>query len=133
MQICLLKIIGHRSVESTALTKLWRAYADAAAVTQFVDLVEQINDIETDLNAPGDIRNFQISLKRDVNGSIIGHTLGVGEAATKSAPVEEIAGKFPVLPGVSSTDGGRPALVVVEEHPMFVNECIFGGIEKKLG
>src|SRR5256885_12860171 len=125
-----LKVVRDRAVESAALSKLRRANADSAPVTQFVDLVEQIHDIETNLKAPGDIRNFQISLKRDINGSVIGHTFGVGKAPAKSTAVEEIAGKFPVLPGVSSTNGGGPALVVVEEDPMFVNECVFGRIEK---
>src|SRR5205085_6110793 len=126
------KIVSHRSIKPAPLSELRCADADSAAITQFVDLVEQIDDIETDLKASGDIRNFQISLKRDINGSIIRHTFGVGEAATKSTAVEPIAGEFPILPGVSGPNRGGPALVVIQEDPMFVDECVFGRIEKKL-
>ncbi len=41
------EIIGNRAVETATLPKLRRAHANAAAVAQFVNLVEQIHHIET--------------------------------------------------------------------------------------
>src|SRR5438270_13136690 len=43
------EIVGHGSVKTTALPKLRRAHADATAVAEFVDVIEQVNNIEPDL------------------------------------------------------------------------------------
>ena len=43
------KIVGDCAVKTAALAELRRADANAAAVAQFVDLIENIHDIETDL------------------------------------------------------------------------------------
>src|SRR5882762_7487753 len=128
-----LKIVSHRAVEAAALTELRRADPDAAAVTQFVDLVEEIHDIEPDLEAAEDPRNFHNALQRQVHCPIIRNALGVGETASKSASVKKIARDFPVVPGVGSADSGGPSLIVIEKDPMFVDERILGGVEKKLG
>jgi hypothetical protein len=45
-----LEVVGYSAVESSPLTELWRADSDAAAVTQFVDRVENVDDIEADFN-----------------------------------------------------------------------------------
>ena len=52
------KIVGDCAVKTAALAELRRADANAAAVAQFVDLIENIHDIETDLER---------SLLRDLN------------------------------------------------------------------
>ena len=43
-----LKVVSNRAVESATLPELRRAHADAAAITDFVDFVEQVDDIEAD-------------------------------------------------------------------------------------
>jgi hypothetical protein len=40
------EIIGNRAVETTSLPKLRRAHANAAAVAQFVNLVEEVHNVE---------------------------------------------------------------------------------------
>ena len=45
-----LKLVGNSAIKTTALAKLRRADTDAAAVTQFVDRVENIHYIETDFD-----------------------------------------------------------------------------------
>jgi hypothetical protein len=40
------EIVGNRAVETATLAKLRRAYSDTAAVTQFINLVEQIHHVE---------------------------------------------------------------------------------------
>ena len=44
------KIVRNCPVKSAALAKLRRAHADAAAVAQLIDLVEQVHDIEPDFD-----------------------------------------------------------------------------------
>ena len=57
------KIVSYRPVKSAAGAKLRGEDADTAAIAQFVNFIEQIGDIESDFEAAGDIRNFEISLK----------------------------------------------------------------------
>src|SRR5690349_12769699 len=126
------KIICDCAEETAAHSELRRADPDAAAVAQFVDFIEEINNVETDFETPGGVGNFHVSLKRDVHGRVIGNALGISKPAAQSAAVKKIAGEFPVLPGVSASDGGSPTLVVIEEHPMFINVGVFVGIEEEL-
>src|SRR5207302_9864668 len=51
------EIVRHGSVKSPALPKLRRATANAAAVAQLVDRVENVDDIETNFNG-GLLRDF---------------------------------------------------------------------------
>ena len=44
------KFVGDCAVKAAALAELRCANADAAAVAQFVDFVEQVHDIETDFD-----------------------------------------------------------------------------------
>ena len=44
------KIVGDSAVETAALAELRRADTDAAAIAQFVDCVENVDDIETDFD-----------------------------------------------------------------------------------
>ena len=41
------KIVGDRAVKAAALAELRRAYADASAIAELVDFVEQVHNIET--------------------------------------------------------------------------------------
>src|SRR5437763_8423936 len=45
------KVVGDSAVKSAALTELRRPDSDAAAVTQFVDRIENVDDIETDFDS----------------------------------------------------------------------------------
>lgn len=56
------KIISDCAVETTALTELRRVYADATAVTQLVNLVEQVHNIESHLKGP-DLRDSKAPLQ----------------------------------------------------------------------
>ena len=58
------KIVGDRAVKAAALAELRRTDTNTAAVAQLVDFVEQIYDVEADLKASRDLRNFQITLQR---------------------------------------------------------------------
>src|SRR5437764_9331887 len=127
------KIVCDRAVKAAALAELRRADADAATVAQLVNFVEEIHDIETDLKTARDVRNLEVSLKRQIRGSVIGHAFGIGETAPKSASVKPIAGQFPIVPGVSCADGGGPSLVVIEEDATLVDEGILIRIKQKLG
>src|SRR5437588_7415945 len=91
-----LKIVSHRAVETAALTELRCADPDAAAVTQFVDLVEEIHDIEPDLKIT-QLGNLQVPLERQIDCSVIRNAFGVGKATAKSASIKEITRDFPVV------------------------------------
>lgn len=81
-----LEIVGYRSVEAAALAELQRADADPAAVSEFVDFVEQVHYIETHPDrARASHRN--ISLHSEVKGFIRWKLLGVGEASAQAIPV----------------------------------------------
>src|SRR5437660_5371818 len=125
------EIVSDRAVETATLAKLRRAHTDAAAVAQLVDLVEQIDNIEADLKI-ADSGNLQIPLKRQINGCVIGHAFGVGEASPKPSSVEKISRRFPVVPSVGSAGCGGPSLVVIEKHPVFVDEGKLIWIKQKL-
>ena len=47
----LLKIVGHCAVKTATLAELRRPDTDAAAVTQFIDRVQNVDDIETDFDS----------------------------------------------------------------------------------
>src|SRR6266404_193431 len=92
------KIVSDRAVEAATLAELRRANADAAAVAQLVDLVEQIDNIEADFDCP-DFWNGENTLKRGIDGFVWMTFFRVGETSPKSVAVEEISGRLPVVPG----------------------------------
>ena len=62
------KIVGDSAIKTAALAELRRADSDAASVAQFIDLIENIHDIETDLER---------SLFCDLNPALTRVTLNV--------------------------------------------------------
>ena len=59
------KIVGDSAIKTTALAKLRRPDSDAAAVAQFVDSVENVDDIETDFDGSL-FRDLDLALQIDV-------------------------------------------------------------------
>jgi len=57
------EIVRHGSVKSAALPKLRRADSDAAAVAEFIDIIQEVHKIEPDFEQT-DLRDLQISLQR---------------------------------------------------------------------
>src|SRR5205823_9713934 len=125
------KIVGDRAVETAALAELRRANADAAAVAQLVDLIEQVDDIEPDFDDP-DFWNCEDTLKRGVDSFIWMTFFRVGETSAQAVPVEKINSRFPVAPSVRETGRRSHALVVIEEDPVLANVSQLVGVEQVL-
>ena len=118
------EIVSHGSVKSTALPKLRRANADAAAIANLVNFVEQVHDIEPDFDRPFSAERdspFYSEIQRFV-GMIL---LGVGEAASQSISVERVGGKGPIVPSVGYSARPGETLIVVEKDPVILDEGKF--------
>src|SRR5690349_20458122 len=110
---------------------LRRSYPDARAVAQFVDAVEGVDDDQTRVEL-ADQRLVEMLDHPEVDLSIDGQTVRVGKAAAQSAadqPVEREGGSAEI---VGAAERSRHALVVIEKHPMAVDEGQFVGIEIEL-
>ena len=97
------KIVRNCPIESPALAELRRAHADSTAVAEFVDVIQQVNNIEPDLEQT-DLRDLQISLQRQIDGRVLRHGLDVGKTPVKSTAVEDVESAFPFLPGVGTAE-----------------------------
>ena len=72
------KIVSDRSVKPPPLTELRCTDTDAAAITQFVDCVENVHDIETDFDSSL-LRDLDLALQADVECLVGMVLLGVCE------------------------------------------------------
>ena len=126
-----LKGVTDCPVKSTTLSKLRRAHADAAAITDFVDFVEQVDDIEPDRDG-GLVRNLYLALQTEIKCFVGMKFHGVGKAPPQAVAIESVDGRFPIVPRVGRA--GRPgkALVVIEEDPIFLDVSQLIRIEKEL-
>src|SRR5205814_7036963 len=114
------EIVRHRAVKSAALPKLRCANADAAAVAQLVNLIEQIHDIETNFDRLSSTQRnstFHSQVQSFV-GMIL---LRVGKAAPQSIPIKCVGGKTPVVPAIGDPGRVGEALIVIEEDPVIAN------------
>ena len=96
-----------------------RADANARAVAQFVDVVEQIDDVQ-----PGGefvVADFEFMGEPSIDLPIVWQTVGIGEAGAKAGAIDRLSGKRRVVPFVGAARRARPALIVVEIDPMVLN------------
>src|SRR5213078_1282030 len=98
------KIVGDRAVEAAALAKLRRAHADPAAITQLVDRVEDIDDVETDFDGSL-LRDLDPALQTNVERFVGMILLRVGETAPQSIAVKSIDGRSPIVPRIGDPGG----------------------------
>ena len=108
-----------------------RAHADSTAVAEFVDVIQQVNNIEPDLEQT-DLRNLQISLQRQIDGRVLRHGLDVGKTPVKSTAVEDVESAFPILPGVGTAERRSNALVVIEKNPVILDKFELVRVEQEL-
>src|SRR4029077_19914186 len=115
------KIVRNCPIESPALAELRRAHADSTAVAEFVDVIQQVNNIEPDLEQT-DVRDLQISLQGQIDGRVLRHGLDVGKTPVKSTAVEDVESAFPILPGAGTAGRRSNALLVIEIDPVILDK-----------
>src|SRR5207248_4252195 len=108
------EIVRHRAVKSAALPKLRCANADAAAVAQLVNLIEQIHDIETNFDRLSSTKRNS-AFHSEVQSFVGMILLRVGKAAPQSIPIKRVGGKTPVVPAIGDPGRAGEALIVIEE------------------
>ena len=108
-----------------------RSHPNAAAVAQFIDFVENVYDIETDIER-GFLRKLDPARRADVECLVRMVLLCVGETAAQSIPIKPIDRRSPVLPRERNTAGTGETLVVVEKDPVLADLIKFVPIEKEL-
>src|SRR5439155_12140545 len=98
------KIVGDRAVKAAALAELRCTDTDAAAVTQFVERVENVDDIEADFNGSL-LRDLDPALQTNAERFVGMILLRIGETAPQSIAVKSIDGRFPIVPRVRDPSG----------------------------
>src|ERR1700745_1605350 len=93
------KFVGDRSVEPAALAELRREHPDAAAAAQFVNFVEQVHNIETDLESRL-FRDLNPARQVDVECLVRTELLSIGKTLAQAIAIEAIDSRSPVLPCV---------------------------------
>ena len=119
------KIVRDSAIKTTPLAKLRRPDTNAATVTQFVDSVENVDDIETDVECSLR-RNLDSAGKADIECFVGVVLLSIGKSSAQSVPIESVDGQSPIVPRVGNTGGTGETLIVIEEDPVFpdVSELI---------
>src|SRR5882757_2797556 len=115
-----LKLVGDSAIKTTALAKVRRPDSDAAAVAQFVDSVENVDDIETDFDSSL-LRDLNSALQADVECLVGMVLLSVGKTSAQSVSIKSVDGQFPVVPSVGDASRTGETLIVVEEHPVLLD------------
>src|ERR1700730_13608545 len=126
------EIVRNRSVESAALTELGREHADAAAVTQLVNCVENVDDVEANFDGSL-VRYLDPARQAEVIGFIGMILHGVGEAAAQTIAVEAVDGHSPIIPNVGSAGRTGEALVMIKKDKVVVDVSDLIWTEEKLG
>ena len=111
------KLVGHTAIKAAPLSKLRCTHTDAAAVTQFVDRIENVHDIETDFYGSL-LRDLDPALQTNVERFVGMILLRIGETAPQSVAVKSIDGRSPIVPRIGDPGGTGEALIVVEEDPV---------------
>ena len=93
------KIVRDSTVETTPLTELRRADTDATAVAQFVDLVENVDDIETDFERRL-LRELYPARQTHVECLVGMVLLRIGKTAAQSISIQSVNGKSPIIPSI---------------------------------
>src|SRR5205085_962712 len=75
-----LEIVGHGAVKSATLSELRGAYSNTAAVAQFIDFIEEINDVES-YNDGFFVRDLDAPLQAGIERFIRMILFGIGEAS----------------------------------------------------
>src|SRR5437016_4296282 len=86
-----LKLVGNSAIKTTALAKLRRSDSDAAAVAQFVDSVENVDDIETDFDSSL-CRDLDPARQADVECLVWMVLLGVGKTSAQPVSIKSVDG-----------------------------------------
>src|SRR6516162_100003 len=95
------KLVGDRPVEPAALTKLRREHPDAAATAQFVNFVEQVHNIETDLESRL-FRDLDAARQIDVECLVRPELLSIGKTLAQAIAIKSVNSRSPVLPRVGN-------------------------------
>ena len=108
---------GAAAIEAAALAELRGAHADAGAVAQFVDLVEDVHQIQAgdELPPAGECKSV---LHAEIDRMVLGQVVGVGKAAAQPASVEKVSGGGGASGPVRGAGGNGEQLVVVEVNVM---------------
>src|SRR5437660_6131705 len=125
------KIVSHCTVKSAPLTELGCADTNTAAVAEFIDFIEDVHDIETDVECRL-LRDLDSARQADVE-CLIGVVLfGIGKTSAQSVSIKSVDGQSPVVPRVRNASRPSETLIVVEEDPVFLDVSELIWVEKKL-
>src|SRR5207249_5384613 len=83
------KIVSHCTVKSAPLTELRCADTDAAAVTEFVDFIEDVYHIETDVECSLR-RNLDPAGKADIECFVRMVLLSVSKTPAQPVPIKSV-------------------------------------------
>src|SRR4030095_4897908 len=129
--MCGSKIAADSPVQPAALTKLRRADTNTASVAKFVDFVEQVHDVETDLEGSL-FRDLDPTGQVDVECLVGMVFLRVGKTATYPVAIQSVNPCAPIFPGIGNTGRTGETLIVIEEDPVFSDVIELIAIEEKL-
>jgi len=126
-----LKLVGNSAIKAPPLTELGCADTDAAAVAEFVNFIEDVHDIETDV---------ECRLRRDLDSArqadiecLVGMVLlSVSKTPAQPIPIKSVDGQPPIVPRVGNPGRSSETLIVIEENPVLPDVGEFSRIEEKL-
>src|SRR5580692_9144270 len=76
--------------EAAARAELRREYSDAGAIPDFVDRVEQVDDIETNRHRQGIVRQQEFALDADIDLGIRRHRANIGVTVAQAAAIDDV-------------------------------------------
>src|SRR5580692_2403299 len=84
--------------EAAARAELRREYSDAGAIPDFVDRVEQVDDIETNRHRQGIVRQQEFALDADIHLGVGRHRGDIVVAVAQAAAVDHVGAQFDSAP-----------------------------------
>src|SRR5262245_21357923 len=107
------KLLREAEVEGTAWPKLRREHADASAVSDFMDAVEDINHVKPHRRGLSLAVPFDFMRDAGVDLGEERKLAGVGKAASQAAAIDHIGAETGAVPEVGHASRPRPDLGVV--------------------
>src|SRR6476620_10727481 len=126
-----LELLRHAHEVPTTRTELRRKHADATAVADFVDVIEQVDDIKPYRNrlvsGHGDL-----SRHPDIDLTIRRHVVEIAVTGPEPAAVDHVSTETRPVPEIRNTGRSCPSLGMIGENPVVRDVGNFGSAEQKL-
>src|SRR6516162_8413409 len=126
------ELLRQADKDSTARPELWREHADAAAIAEFVDLIEQVDGVEPDCERLVFRRELEFARNADVHRGVRGHMIDIGEARAQTAAVKHRRAEQRSVPAVARPCGSGHELHVIGIMVVREEIGVFSRIEEIL-